>query len=226
MKSLDLHSWQVTPSEAIEIQRRLAAQISQKDGLGNPRFIVGTDVSGARRARGLAAAVVVSYPSLEVAEAQVAEVQASFPYVPGLLSFRESPLLVTVLEKLTVTPDLLIVDGQGFAHPRRMGIACHLGLLFDLPAIGCAKSILVGEHAPLGEEEGSQAELVDKDEVIGMAVRTKAGAKPVYVSVGHKISLPTAVYWVKQCCRGYRLPEPTRLAHLAAGGMAMKERSV
>jgi deoxyribonuclease V len=128
------------------------------------------------------------------------------------------------LEKLVVTPDLILVDGQGLAHPRRFGIACHIGLLAEIPTIGCAKSILRGRHGPLGVEEGAVAELVDGHEVVGAALRTKKSASPVYVSVGHKVELASAVRWVLRCCRGYRLPEPTRLAHLAAGGQ-LGERS-
>jgi deoxyribonuclease V len=216
MKARQLHDWQVNPVQAREIQRWLAGQVIRRNELKAPRFIAGVDISG-ERGGGLArgAAVVLSYPQMELVEVQVVDGKPGFPYVPGLLSFRESPLVVAACEKLTVDPDLLLVDGQGIAHPRRMGIASHLGLLFDLPSIGCAKSILRGRHAPLGED--GQADLVDGDEVVGMALRTKSSALPVYVSIGHKVDLPASVYWVKQCCCGDRLPEPTRLAHLAAG---------
>ena len=141
-----------------------------------------------------------------------------FPYILGLLSFRESPLILAALERLTLTPGLLLVDGQGVAHPRRFGIACHLGLLADLPAIGCAKSILRGRHGPLGEEEAASAELLHDGEVVGAALRTRTGVTPVYISVGHKLDLASAIKWTLALCRGYRLPEPTRLAHRAAGG--------
>jgi deoxyribonuclease V len=140
-----------------------------------------------------------------------------FPYIPGLLSFREAPLILAAWERLDCTPDLVLVDGQGIAHPRRLGLASHLGLLLDLPAIGCAKSLLCGSHGPVREEAGSYAEITDGDEVIGAALRTKPGVRPLYVSVGHKVSLPSALSWVLRCCRGYRLPEPTRQAHLTAG---------
>jgi deoxyribonuclease V len=138
--------------------------------------------------------------------------------VPGLLSFREAPLILAAFEKLTATPDLVFVDGQGIAHPRRIGLASHLGLCLGLPTIGCAKSRLCGEHETPGFAAGSYAELRDNGEVIGAAVRTRAGVKPVYVSIGHMIDLPSAIRRVLDCCRGYRLPEPTRLAHMAAGG--------
>ncbi len=214
-----LHSWQVSPAEAMDIQRRLAGQVSKSSEVTNPRFIAGVDIS-AGNAQGIAtgAVVVLEYPELRLVEIQVAQGRPSFPYVPGLLSFRESPLTLAACEKLTVTPDLILVDGQGIAHPRRLGLASHLGLFLNTPTIGCAKSLLCGQHEEPGVEPGSYAEVVDQGEVIGVALRTRAGVKPVYVSIGHKIDLQTAIYWVLECCRGYRLPEPTRLAHLAAGG--------
>jgi deoxyribonuclease V len=140
----------------------------------------------------------------------------TFPYVPGLLSFREAPVVLEACERLQLSPDLFIVDGQGIAHPRRLGLASHLGLCFDRPTIGCAKSILVGRHAPVGPEVGDAAEMVDRGEVVGLALRTKSGVKPVYVSIGSGIDLSSAATWVLRCSRGYRLPEPQRQAHLAA----------
>lgn len=162
--------------------------------------------------------VVLSYPELEIAEVQTVEDSIDFPYVPGLLSFREAPLTLAACGQLSVTPDLILVDGQGIAHPRRLGLASHLGLFLDTPTIGCAKSRLCGSHFEPADEPGSHAELVDNDEVIGAVLRTKAKVKPIYVSIGHRVDLESAIYWVTECCRGYRLPEPTRLAHLAAGG--------
>jgi deoxyribonuclease V len=162
--------------------------------------------------------VVVSYPEFKIAETEIVEGELNFPYVPGLLSFRESPLILSACERLTVTPDLFLVDGQGIAHPRRMGFASHLGLFLNIPTIGCAKSLLCGTHEMPGIEPGSYAEIIDKGEVIGAALRTKRGMNPIYVSIGHKINLQGAIHWALECCRGYRIPEPTRLAHLAAGG--------
>ena len=156
-------------------------------------------------------------------ETKVVKESLDFPYVPGLLSFREAPLTLAACEKLTLTPDLILVDGQGIAHPRRLGLACHLGLFLNMPTIGCAKSRLCGSHEMPGVEAGSYAEVIDKGEVIGAALRTRSGVKPVYVSIGHKIDLPAAIHWVLECCRGYRLPEPTRLAHLAATGRLEQE---
>jgi deoxyribonuclease V len=219
MKVLSLHSWQVTTAQAFDIQLKLASKVSRTDEVVNPKFIAGVDISVDRvrdKARG--AVVVLSYPELELVETRVVDGRVDFPYVPGLLSFREAPLTLATFERLETTPDLILFDGQGIAHPRRMGLAAHLGLFLDMPTIGCAKSRLCGHHDTPGLEPGSYAELVDGEEIIGAALRTKLGTKPVYVSIGHKISLESAINWVMRCCRGYRLPEPTRLAHLAAGG--------
>jgi len=227
MKVETLHSWQVSTTEALDIQRRLARQVSRSSQVTTPRFIAGVDIS-AGNARGVAtgAVVVLEYPELRVVETQVAQGRPGFPYVPGLLSFRESPLTLAACEKLAVTPDLILVDGQGIAHPRRLGLASHLGLLLNTPTIGCAKSLLCGQHKEPGFDTGSYAEVVDGGETIGVALRTKSGVKPVYVSIGHKVDLQAAIHWVLECCRGYRLPEPTRFAHLAAGGNLKTERDM
>jgi len=209
----------VSPARAVQIQRELAQQVSRRSRVREPRFIAGADVS-ARVARGeaRAAVVVLKYPELDLVESRVITGEVDFPYIPGLLSFREAPLILAACEQLTVEPDILLVDGQGLLHPRRFGLACHLGLLLDMSTIGCAKSLLCGGHDMPPAEPGGYAEVIDKSETIGAALRTKAGVKPVYVSIGNHISLNDAVGWVLNCCRGYRLPEPTRLAHLAAGG--------
>ncbi len=201
------------------MQRQLAAQVSRHSEVITPHFIAGVDIAVAK-AKGMAtgAVVVLSYPELEVVETKVVSGEIDFPYIPGLLSFRESPLALAACERLTITPDLILVDGQGIAHPRRMGFASHLGLFLDMPTIGCAKSLLCGTHETPGVEQGSYAEVVDGSETIGVALRTKFGISPVYVSIGHKVDLQTAIRWVLKCGCGYRLPEPTRLAHLAAGG--------
>ena len=219
MKVKALHNWQVTKAEAKAIQQRLATLVSTKNEVTSPQLIAGIDIS-APTAQGIATGVVVvlSYPQLRVVEIKVAKQRIDFPYIPGLLSFRESPLILAACQKLTMTPELILVDGQGIAHPRRLGLASHLGLLLDVPTIGCAKSRLCGSHEPIGEVRGSFAELRDGDEVIGAALRTKERANPIYISVGHKVDLETAIFWVTECCRGYRIPEPTRLAHLAAAG--------
>jgi len=221
----NLHSWQVSPAQALDLQLKLASQVCRSNEVASHRFIAGVDIS-VNRAQGMAtgAAVVLSYPELRLVETKVVNGKLAFPYVPGLLSFREAPLTLAACERLSVTPDLILVDGQGIAHPRRMGLASHLGLFLDTPTIGCAKSLLCGSHQTPGWKPGSYAEVVDGDEIIGAALRTKLGTKPIYVSIGHKVDLQAAIYWVLQCCRGFRIPEPTRLAHLAAGGKPGRER--
>ena len=213
-----LHSWQVTPQQAIELQKTLAPRILC-EGQPTPesRYIAGSDISGEdKEGFAIGAVVVLSFPGLELVEVKRARIKPTFPYVPGLLSFRESPVMLAALKKLKTEPDVLMVDGQGLAHPRRFGIACHLGLLLDMPTIGCAKSILVGKYRDLDEKAGSTADLVDKEEVVGAAVRTRDGVSPLFVSVGHKIGLTSAIGLTLACRKGYRIPEPTRLAHQAA----------
>ena len=220
-----LHSWQVSTAQALEIQQRLAARVSKRNEVTTPRFIAGVDISvGKGEGMATGAVVVLQYPELSVVETKVAQGRLDFPYIPGLLSFRESPLTLVACQKLSITPDLILVDGQGIAHPRRLGLASHLGLLLNTPTIGCAKSLLCGSHEAPSIEPGSYTEVADRGEIIGAALRTKHRVKPVYVSIGHKIDLNTAIQWVMNCCHGYRLPEPTRLAHLAAGGNLEPEK--
>jgi deoxyribonuclease V len=219
VKIKSLHGWQVSPAQALDIQLRLAPQVSRSNEVSTPALIAGVDISVSREqgvARG--AVVVLNYPELRLVETKVVRGRVDFPYVPGLLSFREAPLTLAVCQELGVIPDLVLVDGQGIAHPRRFGLASHLGLFLDMPTIGCAKSRLCGHHQEPGDNPGNYAELIDRDETIGAVLRTKAGTKPVYVSIGHRVDLESAIYWVMQCCRGYRLPEPCRLAHLASVG--------
>lgn len=219
-----LHSWELSPVEAEKLQLELAARVCRENRLTNPHYIAGADIS-APDFRGVARAaiVVLCYPELNVVEARMAEERPSFPYIPGLLSFRESPLILAAWQKLSISPDLLFVDGQGIAHPRRFGIASHLGLLFDIPTIGCAKSRLCGRHGTVPAQAGSYAELLDKQEVIGVALRTKTDTAPVYVSIGHKVDLHSAIDWTMKCCRDHRLPEPSRIAHLAASGKSLSK---
>jgi deoxyribonuclease V len=222
VKIKSLHSWQVSPPQALDIQHRLAPQVSRSSEVSTPSLIAGVDISVSRGegvARG--AVVVLNYPELRLVETKVVSGRVDFPYVPGLLSFREAPLTLAVCQELSVIPDLVLVDGQGIAHPRRFGLASHLGLFLDTPTIGCAKSRLCGHHQEPGDNPGSYAELIDRDETIGVALRTKVGVKPVYVSIGHRVDLESAIYWVMKCCRGYRLPEPCRLAHLASIGESL-----
>ncbi|MFW6150183.1 MAG: deoxyribonuclease V [Chloroflexota bacterium] len=219
MRVARLHEWQLSPAEARKLQSLLAPRVITRSLHGDPSLVAGTDISRPG-ADGLAraAVVVLSVPELKVVELRVVEERPTFPYVPGLLSFREAPLVLAACEKLESVPDLMLVDGHGIAHPRRFGLASHLGLFLDLPTIGCAKSVLCGEHGPLGEQLGDYSYLMDGPEVIGAALRTRRGVRPVYVSVGHRVDLPFALDWALSCCSGYRVPEPTRLAHLAAGG--------
>ncbi|MBN2098791.1 MAG: deoxyribonuclease V [Dehalococcoidia bacterium] len=214
-----VHPWKVTTAEARAIQLRLAGLVSRENEVSRPKLVAGVDISAPRfqgKVRGTV--VVLSCPDLEVVEIGAVEQTVDFPYIPGLLSFRESPVILAAYEKLRSRPDLVMVDGQGIAHPRRFGLASHLGVLLDVPTIGCAKSLLCGLHDALGAEAGSAVEIEHEGEVVGMALRTKTNVKPVFVSIGHKVDLTAAVSWVRSCCRGYRLPEPTRLAHQAASG--------
>ncbi len=207
------------------MQKLLAPQVfaSGCPRLADVRYVVGLDMS-APDSDGVvtAAAVALAFPELEPVDSSIARMVPSMPYVPGLLSFRETPALAMALEGLSVEPDLIIVDGHGAAHPRRFGIACHIGLVAQTPTIGCAKSILVGEYAELGQERGSRTPLMHKGEVIGMAVRTRTGVSPVFVSVGHMIELDCAVEWTLSVCNKFRLPETTRNAHNAAAGRPPK----
>ncbi len=225
VKVKNLHGWQISIPQALDLQRRLAAQVSRNSEVIAPHFIAGVDISaGKTQGTATGAIVVLSYPEFRLVETKMVQGRLDFPYIPGLLSFRESPLTLAAYEELTITPDLILIDGQGVAHPRRFGLASHLGLLLDTPTIGCAKSLLCGSHEVPSSEPGSYAEVMDRGETIGAALRTRFGVKPVYVSIGHKVDLQTAIHWVLKCCRGYRLPEPTRLAHLAAGGKLKTEQ--
>jgi deoxyribonuclease V len=171
---------------------------------------------------GRAAVVVLEWPSLRAVEQSIERAGVRFPYIPGLLSFRELPLVLPAFARLSIRPDLVIVDGQGIAHPRRFGIAAHLGVLLDLPAIGCAKSRLTGlPRGELGAEKGARVPLIDRGECVGYEVRSRTDVKPLYVSPGHRIGAEAAVEWVLRLTAGYRLPEPTRLAHQAAAGAAV-----
>ena len=206
--------------EGIAIQERLAAKVSFVNRISSPvSHIARVDISSPDE-QGIATGVVVilNFPDLDVVEVRVPRVKPIIPYIPRLLSFREIPVLAGVLEALSLTPDIILVDGQGFAHPRRFGLACHLGLLADTPTIGCAKSILRGKHDKLSMEQATYVPLCERGELVGAALRSGAGITPIYVPVGHKIDLDSSVRWILDCCRNLRIPEPTRLAHLAAAG--------
>lgn len=211
------YEWPTTTSEARGIQDRLRDQVMRRDELIQVRRVVGMDVGfpeGGTETR--AAVAVLSFPDLQLMESSLARRRTVFPYVPGLLSFREAPALLEALAGLSEPPHLLLCDGQGYAHPRRFGLACHLGVLTGLPSIGVAKSRLIGEHGPLGPEKGDWMPLWHQGEIIGALVRTRRNVQPLYVSVGHKISLETAVRYVLACTTRFRLPETTRWAHRLA----------
>jgi deoxyribonuclease V len=211
------HPWDLTPAQAIALQRDLAPRTRLQEPSPTIQSVAGIDV-GVKGDQARAAVVVLSFPGLEVLERVCVERAISFPYVPGLLSFREAPAILETLARMHIVPDVLIFDGQGYAHPRRLGIATHVGILLDHPTIGCAKSRLWGTYTEPAPERGDYTWLRDGDEVIGAVVRTRTRVKPVFVSVGHKMNLASAVEVVLRCGAGYRLPEPTRWAHRLASG--------
>lgn len=208
------HRWDVSPEEAIALQQELRRYLRLEDDLPDPiHAVAGVDVGFKENGRVTRAAVaVLDFPSLKLQARFSAEVPTSFPYVPGLLSFRELPAVLAALEKLPALPDLILCDGQGIAHPRRLGIASHLGILLDHPTIGVGKSRLTGKHGPVPDERGAWVPLTDGDEVIGAVLRTRQGVKPIYVSPGYRIGLESAVRWVMACTTRYKLPETTRSA--------------
>ena len=207
------HPWDVTPTEAVALQKRLEPLVREEPlDLGAVGTVAGLDVS-VREDRVRAAVVVLRLPALEVVDEAVWEGPVAFPYVPGLLSFREAPAVLPALSALRALPDVLMLDAQGRAHPRRFGLACHLGVLLERPALGVAKTLLVGRHGPLGDAKGSTADLVHRGEVVGRALRTRPGVKPVYVSVGHRLTLDDATALTLALATRYKLPQPTHLAH-------------
>ena len=214
-----VHSWDISPREAAAIQNDLRHLVVEDNCLGKVQFIAGVDVGYLDNGRTARAAIaLLQYPGLELVEFATAQSPVRFPYVPGLLSFREVPVVLKALEGLQKKPDLLICDGQGRAHPRRLGLACHLGLLTDMATIGAAKSRLCGRHDVLAQEKGSWVPLCDGEDIIGIVLRTRTGKNPLFVSIGHKVDLETAREWVLRCLTRYRLPETTRWAHRIASG--------
>ncbi len=208
------HSWNVTPREAVEIQNQLRAEVILQDDLGSIDYVAGVDVGFEDDGKVTRAAIaVLEFPSLTLCEISVDRCKTSFPYVPGLLSFRELPAVLKAMERLKQTPDLLLCDGQGYAHPRRFGIACHLGVLTGIPSIGVGKTRLLGTYLAVPNQRGAWQPLLDHDEVIGGVLRTRVNVKPVYVSVGHRICLESAIDYVMRCTTRYKLPETTRQAH-------------
>ena len=211
-----IHPFDVSYDEARRLQTELAPKVATDAPLALSEIttVAGADVSYSKRTNTCyCAAVVLSYPELAIVEVSSSVVESSFPYIPGLLSFREIPGLVGAFQGLETMPDLLVVDGQGIAHPRRFGLASHLGLMLDIPTIGCAKSRLVGQFETPAEEKGAWSDLKDNGETVGAVLRTRAGVSPVFVSVGHRVDLMSAIEFVLSCCPQFRLPETTRVAH-------------
>jgi len=215
------HDWDLTPKEAMALQSRLAVEIVRGDDFGLIARVAGVDVGFEDDGATTRAAIaVLGYPSLQLETSAIARLPTRFPYVPGLLSFREVPAVLAAMDKLSVRPDLLLCDGQGIAHPRRLGIACHIGLLLDIPSVGVAKTRLIGTHEDVPDERGAWVPLRDGKETIGAVLRTRKGVKPLYVSPGHRVGLDAAVAFVMSCLTRYRLPETTRWAHRLASEKA------
>ena len=210
----DLHPWDLTYAQARRLQERLAKQVRLRPLRKAVGTVAGLDCAFDKHAGTVLAAVVaLSYPELEQIETAFAVVKSTFPYIPGLLSFREAPACLAAVEKLTIRPDIFLIDGQGIAHPRRLGLACHLGLLLNRPTIGCAKSRLIGTYDEPGPHKGETSPLCDGEETLGAVVRTRTGVKPLFVSCGHLCTLNDAIEWTLRLTTRYRLPEPARLAH-------------
>jgi deoxyribonuclease V len=217
-----IHRWDLTPKEAIALQEQLRDRIIREDRLGAVRYVAGVDVGFEQDgAMTRAAVAVLDFPGLELVDQAIARSPTTFPYVPGLLSFREAPAVLEAFSGLRTQPDLILYDGQGLAHPRRLGIASHVGLLLDIPSIGVAKTRLIGEHGRVPLTKGKWTPLRDGEETIGAVLRTRAGVKPLFVSIGHRVSLQTAIRYVMACVTRYRLPQTTRWAHRLASGPAL-----
>lgn len=210
--------------DLIAIQREYASLVVERPLPEPPRTVAAMDMHIAGD-RGVAAAVVMTIDGLEVVEEQTVDADIPMPYIPGLLSFREAPLCLMALERLTITPDLLLIDGHGRAHPRRCGIATHIGVQIEMPAIGVAKSVLTGSYDEPGMEKGSMSPLVAGEERLGTVVRTRTSVKPVFVSIGNLITLDEAVDWTLRLATRYRLPEPSHRAHKLAGEAARALRN-
>lgn len=214
------HRWDLSPKEAAQLQLKLREQVICRRELGAVRTIAGADMAvdsmgsrgGKSRGIGYAGVIVYSFPELQEIERASAAVPLTFPYVPGLLSFREGPALLAAFAKLRTEPDLLLFDAHGYAHPRRFGLASHLSVILDKPGIGVAKSRLIGTHKEPGSQKGAWAPLRDGRETIGAVLRTRARVQPVFISIGHRVDLETAIEFALACCDGYRIPKPTREA--------------
>lgn len=217
-----LHDWHLSPADAIALQYELAKQVITNHPLDidSIRFVAGVDVS-VKNEISQAAVVVLTFPQLQIVETVRWQMPTPFPYIPGLLSFREGPVLYEAFRQLQQVPDVFIFDGMGIAHPRRLGIACHLGLWLNRPTIGCGKTLLIGKYIEPPNQRGAYTDLIHRGQHIGVILRTRINVKPVYISVGHLIDLPTCIELIMRCTTSYRLPEPIRMAHQAAGRFNM-----
>lgn len=213
LKYLNLHSWEVSPQEAIKIQKDLKSNISLKKSFNKIDKIAGVDVSYYQN-KMIAGVIIFKFPNLKIIERQSFVASINFPYIPGLLTFREGPSILSAFKKIKNEPDIILFDGQGIAHPRRMGIATHLGLFLNRPTIGCAKSRLSGKYTSVGEQKGDYTPLKEGEEVLGVVLRTRKGVKPIFLSPGHKIDLHNSIEIVLKCIVKYRLPLPVREAHI------------
>lgn len=218
MNITPLHDWHLSPQEAIALQTKLAGDVVDTHPLplSSIHTIAGIDVS-VKDDISTAAVVVLSFPELIVIESARAKMPTPFPYIPGLLSFREIPVILRAFEDIQTAPDVLMVDGMGRIHPRKLGIACHLGLWLNLPSLGVGKTPFIGTHAPLSSEKGAMSQIMYHDEVLGVALRTRENVKPLYISVGHQMNLESAIAITLACVGKYRQPEPIRQAHNTAG---------
>jgi deoxyribonuclease V len=225
MNEKTLHHWNISSEEAIYLQRKLREKLVLADDNNTESFsiVAGADISYSKGSSvTFAAVVLMRYPEMETIEESFNIQETCFPYIPGLLTFREGPALLGAFKGLKHSPDAIIFDGQGIAHPRGIGLASHMGLFLNIPAIGCAKTRLIGTHDSVGPQRGDLSCLRHNSQIIGAVLRTKSGVKPVFVSQGHRISLERSVNLVLSCCRGYRLPEPVRTAHLAVNQLRLK----
>ncbi|MHC4497595.1 MAG: deoxyribonuclease V [Planctomycetota bacterium] len=223
MQTKDLYGWNLSYAQAVQLQRKLACKVKFTPLKKRPKLIAGLDCAFSKSGKRIVAvAVVLTFSDLEPVETAIATRKATFPYIPGLLSFREAPVCIAAVKKLRSDPDIFVLDGQGIAHPRRLGLAAHLGLFFDKPTIGCAKSRLIGSFESPSSAKGSYSLLKDGDEVIGAVVRTRNHVRPLFVSIGNKCLLNEAIEITLACATRYRLPEPTRLAHQLVAKLRLK----
>lgn len=223
MKLRHIHTWNVTIEEAKSIQLQLHDKIMLHELHEPVELIAGADVSYSRKLKkSFASVLIFKYPELAIIERAEAIADVHFPYVPGYLTFREAPVLLSAFEEITLVPDLVLFDGQGIAHPRHLGIAAHLGLFLNIPTIGCAKSRLIGEYDEVGFERGDYSALLHRNEVIGAVVRTRKNVKPIFVSPGFKITVDESLEWALKTCLGYRIPEPVRQSHMTVTKMRVE----